>query len=75
VTINDPAPELEGSKVPPGLIPVPVHVPPEVTALILNVPPPIHAGGAFAIVASANAVIVIVTVEVDGVQGGLSMVH
>ena len=75
--MNVPVPDESGSKVPaePDVIPVPVHVPPEVTADMLKAPAPWQTVPASVIVASTNAVTVMVTVEVDGVQGGLSMVH
>ena len=75
--VNVPVPAAAGSNVPPDpeVMPVPVHVPPEVTALMLNAPDPRQTGLTSVMVASTNAVTLMVTVEVDGVHGALAMLH
>ena len=73
--MNVPGPELTGSNIPVGLIPVPLQAPPDVAAFIVNVPEPAQTGATLVIVGSTDPVTVIVMVDVDGGQGGLSIVH
>ncbi len=72
-----PAPAVAGSKVPlvVEVIPVPVHVPPDVTALRLNGEAPTQTGVALEIVASAKSVTLMVTVDDEEAQGELEIVH
>ena len=77
VIINVPVPDVDGSNVPlaPDVIPVPDHVPPAVTAIRLKAGEPIQIGARLLMVASANNVPVIVTVEVEATQGAIAILH
>jgi hypothetical protein len=77
VIVNVPVPEVAGSNVPPApdVIPVPDQLPPPVTAFRLKAGEPKQRGATLLMVASANNVTVIVTVEVEAGQGAFEILH